>query len=219
MGHITKVVLGVLLAGVIVFAGYEWWYRSRQPEPVVISYDEPTAYPGWPVIYLMQANGTRLYSPSAAFSGAQNIPPSIGSIYSGVVVPGLSDKPYYSVDWQFSWVEWKTGRAYEIEFMVSPEDFPKGSSPETRLFHYFRFGKNGEFSVYGSDADGPMLVFQGCGEPAPDLAQPGTLLGDALAKKYGLTYGSGPKKGQLLERVTEHLNDPVPDGICEPSRP
>ncbi|OKH87650.1 hypothetical protein [Thalassospira sp. TSL5-1] len=217
MNYAIKLVSGVVLVAIFVFAGYEAWYRSRQPEPVIISYDEPAAYPGWPIIYEMQANGTRLYSPSAAISGAQNMPPSTGSVYSGVVLPGLTDQPEYTVDWQFSWVEWKTKQAYRIAFSVAPEDFPKGSSPEQRLFHYFRFGQHGEFSVYSSDADGPMLIFQGCGEPEPDLAQPGTVLGDALAEKHGLAYGSGPKKGQLLERVKERLNDPVPDGACKPS--
>ncbi|WP_157831947.1 hypothetical protein [Thalassospira marina] len=90
------------------------------------------------------------------------------------------------------------------------------------FYHFIRIGKNGELTVQAFvkkllkgglsralGKDDFVVLYQGCAPCASALEEPGSVLVEAFADKLGLVYGSGPKKRQLLERVTERLNDPA----------
>ncbi len=244
-----KLISAIGFFAAILLGGRAFWVQNGHPKPVRISYTEPGAYRGWPVIYQLQANGQKLFSPAAATYGAANMPPDGGGIIGGIVLPGKNDAPDQATDWNISWIEWQTGHAYRAEFTVVADDFPpfipfeERADPALgrngavakpvlkntdRYFHYFiRIGKNGELTVLTPGAelqkgglerapreDDFVLLFKGCAERAPELEKPGASLADDLAQKLGLAYGSGPKKGELIERIADHLNDPVPDGSC-----
>lgn len=244
-----ELIFGVALVAAILFGSRELLAQDDQSKPVNISYTEPSAYRGWPVMYQLQANGEKLFSPGTATYGADDLPPDGGGIIGGIILPGIKNATDGTIDWNISWIEWHTGHAYQAKFRISAHDFPaveaatngdaqadqgngtvasQGTNDGADNFHHFiRIGKNGELTVLAFAKKLPkgglsralgkddfVVLYQGCTPRTSALEQPGSVLAEALADKLGLVYGSGPKKGALIERIAKHVNDPVPDGGC-----
>ncbi|PKR49723.1 hypothetical protein [Thalassospira marina] len=247
-----KRIAGIAFVAAILFGGHELWAQYSQPKPVNISYSEPAAYRGWPVMYQLQANGEKLFSPGTATYGADDLPPDGGGIIGGIILPGIKNAPDGNIDWNISWIEWHTGHAYQAKFRISAHDFPaveaatngdaqadqgngtvasQGTNDSADNFHHFiRIGKNGDLMVLAFAKKLPngglsralgkddfVVLYQGCAPRTPALEEPGSVLAEAFADKLGLVYGSGPKQGELIERIAKHVNDPVPDGSCSAS--